>query len=92
MKDDDTLLCTVYKGSREADMYIFVPQAAGEDNIPDELRRRMGVIREVMTLEITPSRKLARADATRVLHDIRANGYYLQLPPEISGPVLFDGD
>ena len=84
--------CTIYKGSREQELYVFVPVEDGEGNIPEELRQRMGTIQEVMTLDIAPDRKLARADAANVLNSIEAQGYYLQLPPEISGQVLQDGD
>lgn len=92
MSDDLALKCTIFKGSREQEMYVFVPRDRGQDNIPDELKQRMGRISEVMTLDITPDRKLARADAGRVLAAIREQGYFLQMPPEISGQVLFDGD
>ena len=88
----DTMLCTIFKGSRERELYVFVPRENGEKNIPDSLRERMGELSQVMTLQISADRKLARADAATVLSEIREKGYYLQLPPEISGQVLFDGD
>lgn len=92
MSDSEAILCTIFKGSREQELYVFVPRMAGADNIPDELRERMGELKSVMTLNIGPGKKLARADAGKVLSDIREKGYYLQLPPEINGQVLFDGD
>lgn len=92
MADKDTILCTIYKGSREQDLYVFVPREKGEENIPDELRQRMGVIREVMTLELAEGSKLARAEARQVIRELREKGYYLQLPPEITGQVLYEGD
>lgn len=92
MADADALRCTIFKGNRERELYVFVPWKEGAANIPDELRQRMGTLSEVMTIMIGPDRKLARADAANVLRDIRAIGYYLQLPPEISGQVLNDGD
>ena len=52
----------------------------------------MGALTAVMTITIGPDKKLARARAENVLNDIREKGYYLQLPPEIGGQVLFDGD
>ena len=85
-------MCTIYKGSREQELYVFVPREAGEDNIPDELRERMGELKSVMTLNISPDKKLARVDARIVLRDIHEKGYFLQLPPEITGLVLNDGD
>ncbi len=92
MSEPDNMLCTIFKGSREQEMYVYVPREAGADNIPEELQKRMGVLKEVMTLEISPQRKLARASAETVLRDIQDKGFYLQLPPDISGQVLFDGD
>lgn len=86
------LLVTIFKGSREKELYVFVPRETGETNIPDELCQRMGEIQEVMTIKISADKKLARADAARVLTCIAEQGYYLQLPPEITGQVLNDGD
>ena len=86
------MLCSVFKGNREQELYVFVPKDCGEKNIPDELRQRMGDLKEIMTLQIDPDRKLARADAASVLNAIHEKGYYLQLPPEVTGQVLFDGD
>ena len=69
-----------------------MPKAQGEDNIPEELRQRMGECLRIMTLIITPDKKLARADAVAVINSILEKGYYLQLPPEITSQVLHDGD
>lgn len=92
MTKTEAMYCTVYKGSKEQELYVFVPFDKGEGNIPDALKTRMGKISEVMSLEITPEKKLARAHAGKVLEEIREKGFYLQLPPEITGQVLFDGD
>lgn len=85
-------LFTIFKGNREQQLYVYVPWGSGEENIPDELRKRMGLLTEVMTLKISPDKKLARAKAANVLKAIKENGYYLQLPPDISIQVLNDGD
>ena len=91
-KAEQALLCTIYKGSKEQELYVYVPREAGKKNIPDDLCKRMGILREVMTLRISADKKLARADAAKVLKSINENGYYLQLPPEIGMQVLNDGD
>lgn len=85
-------LITIFKGSKEQQLYVYVPRESGEENIPDELRKRMGLLTEVMTLRIGPDKKLARANAINVLKAIKEVGYYVQLPPEISMQVLNDGD
>ena len=85
-------LCTIFKGSREQELYVYVPSEKGQDNIPEELRQRMGEISEVMTIMIDAEKKLARASAQNVLASIEESGFFLQLPPEISLDVLNDGD
>ena len=69
-----------------------MPKAQGVRNIPEELRQRMGECQEVMVLNITRDKTLARAEASVVIHDISEKGYYLQLPPEITSQVLHDCD
>jgi uncharacterized protein YcgL (UPF0745 family) len=92
MADSEAIRCTIFKGKREPELYVYVPWKAGEANIPEDLRTRMGALTAVMTITIGPDKKLARARAENVLNDIREKGYYLQLPPEIGGQVLFDGN
>ena len=77
-------LCTVYKGSRERGLYLYVEKKNSLEAVPAGLLERMGTLSEVMTLHLTARRKLARADAAKVLEAITAQGFYLQLPP--SGP------
>jgi len=76
------LLCTVYRSTREKELYVFVERKEGLQRLPEELLRRLGSTTEVMTLKLTPERKLARARASDVLAAIAAQGYYLQLPPD----------
>ena len=92
MTDSSAIICTIFKSSREQGLYVFVPKAQGVKNIPEELHQRMGECLEVMVLNITPDKILARVKAPAVIHDINEKGYYLQLPPEITSQVLHDGD
>jgi len=41
----------------------------------------LGELREVITLDITPERKLARCTGAEVLEGLANAGYYLQMPP-----------
>ena len=87
-----TLLCTIYKGSREPELYLYVDRVDGLTRVPDELLARFGNLAEVMTIKLTPQRKLARANAAQVLAAIAERGYYLQLPPNLHAPhVTFGG-
>lgn len=87
-----TVLCTIYKGSREAELYLYVDRVDGLARVPEELLARFGTVSEVMTIKLTPQRKLARASAPQVLAAIAEKGYYLQLPPNIhSAPITYGG-
>ncbi len=92
MTDAGSIICSIFKGNKEQELYVYVPRDSGEDGIPEALKDRLGQISKVMDLVLTPDRKLARADTTRVITQIREKGYYLQLPPDIGIGVLHDGD
>jgi hypothetical protein len=82
------LLCTIYRSAREQELYVYVERKEGLTRLPPELLARLGTTSEVMTIRLTPERKLARARAAEVLAAIAAKGYYLQLPPDFQ-PVQF---
>jgi uncharacterized protein YcgL (UPF0745 family) len=86
-----TLLCTIYKGNREPELYLYVDRVDGLTRVPEELLNRFGNLSEIMTIKLTPQRKLARASAAQVLAAIAEKGYYLQLPPNIHAPHMTFG-
>jgi uncharacterized protein YcgL (UPF0745 family) len=88
MSDNKPFICTIYRSNREREMYIYVKRDEGLSRLPEELLTRLGTTSEVMTIKLTPERKLARAKATDVLAAIAAKGFYIQLPPEIQ-PAIF---
>ena len=65
-------------------MYLFVEKSAGLENVPDELLAQFGELLPVMTLRLTPERKLARTDAALVLASIQERGFFLQMPPAVA--------
>ncbi|MGC3874278.1 YcgL domain-containing protein [Halomonas sp. GXIMD04776] len=75
------LLCEVFKSSRKDDMYLYVDKAKGLAQVPEALLERFGKPVSAMTLLLTQDKKLARADASRVMEAIDEQGFYLQLPP-----------
>jgi len=80
--DTDNARCvTVLKGSRAVDTYLYVDSNKGTEAIPRALLERFGEPREVLSLCLTPERRLANADAAAVLRALSEKGYYLQLPP-----------
>lgn len=78
------VLCTVYRSSREAELYLYVRREHGLARVPPELLAKLGRTSEVLTLRLTADRKLARVRAADVLAAINDKGYYLQLPPDFN--------
>jgi len=71
----------IYKGTRRAETYLYVPAEDCFDRVPAELLDAMGPLQLVMTLEIDDQRKLARVDAKDVIKSVLRVGYFLQMPP-----------
>ena len=83
-----SVLCTIYKGSRDEELYLYVTKGEDLSQLPEELMSRLGELKVVMTLAISANRKLARVKAETVLEEIKKNGYFLQLPPKFD-PAIF---
>lgn len=71
----------VYRSSRRQDMYLYVDAGADLAPVPEALLERFGKPVEALSLMLTADRRLARADAVRVLESIESDGFYLQMPP-----------
>ncbi len=74
-------LVRVYRGTRKRETYLFVDFAENLERVPEPLLAQFGEPVQVLTLKLTPDRRLARADAAVVLERIETLGYYLQMPP-----------
>jgi uncharacterized protein len=82
------VICTVYRSGREAGLYIYVRRDEAFGRVPEDLLAKLGTLSEVLTMKLTPERKLARVKAADVLAAIADKGFYLQLPPDFN-PVRF---
>ena len=80
----------VFKGNRKPDTYVYLPEGNETSVLPDALLTSLGDLEAVMTLELTPQRKLARVQAAEVLEAIERQGFYLQMPPRSES--LMDND
>lgn len=85
--------CLIFRCSKQEEMYLYLRADLKPDQLPASLRQRAGRLIEVMRLQLSPTRRLARVDVARVLQQLDSRGWFLQLPPD--GRVhahLDDGD
>ena len=73
--------CCVYKGRDQPDTYLYLPLPDDFSCVPQALLERLGTLELALNFELTPQRPLARAAAPKVIAAIKAQGFYLQLPP-----------
>lgn len=88
---DDNLPCWVYRSPRKQEMYLFLAEEEGFDRVPQALLERFGEPILVIELELNPQRRLAREDVVKVMSNLRAQGYHLQMPPQLQ-PDLYHGN
>ena len=77
------LITSVYRSKRKEGMYLYVEKSIGLENLPDALLKQFGIPEHSMVLVLTPEKKLANADAEKVIQAIKAEGFYLQMPPRV---------
>ncbi|WP_423894981.1 YcgL domain-containing protein [Candidatus Pelagadaptatus aseana] len=75
------VICDIFKSPNEDEMYLYVKKEEGLDKVPEALLDKFGKPQHVMTMLLTPEKKLGRADAARVLEQLEDPGFYLQMPP-----------
>lgn len=74
-------ICSVYRSSKKDEMYLYVDKMEKMKRVPDALKEMFGAPVHVFDMLLTPEKELSRADAAKVLADIREKGYFLQMPP-----------
>jgi uncharacterized protein YcgL (UPF0745 family) len=74
-------LLTVWRSPKKDEMYLYTNRLEVLKRVPDDLLEIFGKPQEVMGLPISEDKKLGRADAKKVMQEIKIKGYYLQLPP-----------
>ncbi len=74
-------ICSIYKSPRKDEMYLYVDKREALARVPEALLEMFGQPLHVMDMPLTSQRTLARVEADKVLHEIDAKGYYLQMPP-----------
>jgi uncharacterized protein YcgL (UPF0745 family) len=72
----------VFKTARRPDTFLFLPEGLPPNEWPDGLEEAFLPAEKVLSLTLTAEQPLAAQTATRVMEEITANGYFLQLPPQ----------
>lgn len=75
------LLCDVYKSKRKNEAYLYVSRQDALTRIPEALLESFGTPVLALTMMLSADKKLARAEASKVLEAIAEQGFYLQMPP-----------
>lgn len=75
------ILCDIYKTASKDEMYLYLCRARGFKSVPEALLKSFGEPILVTTMVLTEAKKLARADVIKVMADLTAPGFYLQMPP-----------
>lgn len=73
--------CWIYRSKRKPDHYLFSDRPNDLEHVPAALQVLLSPLDLVMSLELTPARRLANADTAAVLTALREKGFYLQIPP-----------
>lgn len=78
--------CAVYKSQKKDETYVFIPTTTPLSDLPEELLKVLGQAEKIMTLNLTPEKKMARGNASVIMKSIEEQGFYLQMPenPQIN--------
>lgn len=83
--------CWVYRSPRKDEMYLYLLAQDDFACVPQALLQRFGKPVMVMQLTLSPQRNLAREDVVKVMENLRAQGFHLQMPPKLRVD-LYEGD
>lgn len=84
------LECAVYRSSLKDETYVFLPTTTPLSDLPEQLIKILGQAEMVMTLNLSPEKKMARGTAAEIMKSIDEQGFHLQLPenPQINDNPL----
>jgi len=74
--------CRIYRSENKPETYLYLADKFAVEDLPEELQQVFGEPRFVMSLLLSPQRKLAQVDVSTVMTALESNGYFLQLPPK----------
>ena len=77
----------VYRSSRRADTYLFLPLDDEFSELPETLLEHFGEGTPFLSFHLHAERHLEQSDPVKVLAALSAQGFYLQLPPSKDDPT-----
>lgn len=72
--------CAVYKSLKKDDTYVFIPTTTPLSELPEELIKILGQAEMIMTLNLTPEKRMAHGTAAEIMKSIDTQGFHLQMP------------
>ncbi len=81
MASTEKLITEIFRSSRKEGAYLYVEKGKDQSELPELLLKQLGRLEQAMVLVLTPDKKLANADASKVIDAIQSQGFYLQMPP-----------
>ncbi len=81
----------VYKSQRKPDTYVYLAKRDDFAVMPVPLHAQLAPFAFALEVALTPERRLAVADAGKVLQQLAELGFYLQMPP-LPAPMNVRGD
>lgn len=74
------MICYIYRSIKKPDTYLYLGEKDKFDQLPESVINIFGPPEYSMSINLTPERVLAQEDTREVLHKIKSEGFYLQLP------------
>ena len=79
---EESMLCAIYKSAKKDGMYLYVEKRDQFDAVPDALRSAFGKPSFVMLFNLAGNKSLIHANNQDVMDQIKAQGFYLQMPKQ----------
>ena len=79
--------CVVYRSSKKAGLYVYLPAEAALDSLPEHVKMQLGNAELALTFELHMNRTLGSEKAETVLANLETNGFHVQMPRDIE-PLL----
>ncbi len=76
------MICGVYRSEKKEETYLYLARGTEFEDLPTELQELFGEPIRVISLVLSPERKLAQVDVNKVIEHLESDGYFVQLPPK----------